>query len=96
MCIDVKLTQHESLVALFDNQTWYKQGMSEEFEFSSQPQAWKHPQVSVFITLLLFIIMKVKSSSLKVQWQESLDVKEESLRVFLHLKGVLKACLWEG
>ncbi|TST47714.1 Chloride channel protein 2 [Bagarius yarrelli] len=39
-------------------QTWYKQGISEAFEFSSQHQGWKHPQVSVFITLLLFIIMK--------------------------------------
>lgn len=64
--MNVKLTQHESLVALFDNQTWYKQGVSEEFQYSSQPQAWKHPQVSVFITLLLFITMKVKSSSLTV------------------------------
>ncbi|XP_056330509.1 chloride channel protein 2a [Danio aesculapii] len=54
-----QLTQHESLVALFDNQTWYKQGVAEEFEYSSHvPQAWKHPQVSVFITLLLFIVMK--------------------------------------
>ncbi|KAK1790694.1 hypothetical protein P4O66_014553 [Electrophorus voltai] len=52
------LTQHESLVALFDNRTWYKQGVAEEFEYVSQPQAWKHPQVSVFITLLLFIVMK--------------------------------------
>ncbi|XP_062843311.1 chloride channel protein 2a [Trichomycterus rosablanca] len=53
-----QLTQHESLVALFDNQSWYKQGVSEEFQYASQPQAWKHPQVSVFITLLLFIVMK--------------------------------------
>lgn len=54
-----QLTQHESLVALFDNQTWYKQGVSEEFAYSSHvPQAWKHPQISVFITLLLFIVMK--------------------------------------
>lgn len=54
-----QLTQHESLVALFDNLTWYKQGVAEEFEYSSHvPQAWKHPQVSVFITLLLFIVMK--------------------------------------
>ncbi|XP_052404968.1 chloride channel protein 2a isoform X2 [Carassius gibelio] len=54
-----QLTQHESLVALFDNQTWYKQGVAEEFVYSShEPQAWKHPQVSVFITLLLFIVMK--------------------------------------
>uniref|UniRef100_A0A8C2AWD6 Chloride channel, voltage-sensitive 2a n=1 Tax=Cyprinus carpio TaxID=7962 RepID=A0A8C2AWD6_CYPCA len=54
-----QLTQHESLVLLFDNQTWYKQGVAEEFVYSSHvPQAWKHPQVSVFITLLLFIVMK--------------------------------------
>ncbi|XP_051989446.1 chloride channel protein 2-like [Xyrauchen texanus] len=54
-----QLTQHESLVALFDNQTWYKQGVAEEFEYASHvPEAWKHPQVSVFITLLLFIVMK--------------------------------------
>ncbi|XP_051736923.1 chloride channel protein 2a isoform X4 [Ctenopharyngodon idella] len=54
-----QLTQHESLVALFDNLTWYKQGVAEEFEYSSHvPQAWKHPQISVFITLLLFIVMK--------------------------------------
>ncbi|KAI2667446.1 Chloride channel protein 2 [Labeo rohita] len=40
-----QLTQHESLVALFDNQTWYKQGVAEEFEYASHvPQAWKHPQ----------------------------------------------------
>ncbi|KAA0719052.1 Chloride channel protein 2 [Triplophysa tibetana] len=54
-----QLTQHESLLALFDNMTWYKQGVAEEFEFSSHvPEAWKHPHVSVFITLLLFIVMK--------------------------------------
>uniref|UniRef100_A0AAY4AAG9 Chloride channel protein n=1 Tax=Denticeps clupeoides TaxID=299321 RepID=A0AAY4AAG9_9TELE len=53
-----QLTQHESLVALFDNRTWYKQGVSEDFDYLSQPQAWNHPHVSVFITLLLFIVMK--------------------------------------
>uniref|UniRef100_A0A8C1F7L3 Chloride channel, voltage-sensitive 2a n=1 Tax=Cyprinus carpio carpio TaxID=630221 RepID=A0A8C1F7L3_CYPCA len=60
-----QLTQHESLVALFDNQTWYKQGVAEEFVYSSEvPQAWKHPQVGVFITLLLFIVMKFWMSAL--------------------------------
>ncbi|XP_059419877.1 chloride channel protein 2-like isoform X3 [Carassius carassius] len=60
-----QLTQHESLVALFDNQTWYKQGVAEEFAYSSEvPQAWKHPQVGVFITLLLFIVMKFWMSAL--------------------------------
>ncbi|XP_051984980.1 chloride channel protein 2-like [Xyrauchen texanus] len=60
-----QLTQHESLVALFDNLTWYKQGVAEEFEYASHvPEAWKHPQVSVFITLLLFIVMKFWMSAL--------------------------------
>uniref|UniRef100_A0A3Q3FTZ4 Chloride channel protein 2 n=1 Tax=Kryptolebias marmoratus TaxID=37003 RepID=A0A3Q3FTZ4_KRYMA len=55
-----QLTQHESLVALFDNQTWCRQGVAEEFGYIShhQQHAWKHPQVNVFITLILFIIMK--------------------------------------
>uniref|UniRef100_A0A3Q2YZ94 Chloride voltage-gated channel 2 n=1 Tax=Hippocampus comes TaxID=109280 RepID=A0A3Q2YZ94_HIPCM len=53
-----KLTQHESLVALFDNRTWCRQGVAEEFDYISHHHAWKHPQVNVFITLVLFIIMK--------------------------------------
>ncbi|XP_031415719.1 chloride channel protein 2a isoform X2 [Clupea harengus] len=55
-----QLTQHESLVALFDNRTWYKQGVAEEFDF----QAWKHPQLNVFVTLLLFVLMKFWMSAL--------------------------------
>uniref|UniRef100_A0A672JBJ1 Chloride channel, voltage-sensitive 2a n=1 Tax=Salarias fasciatus TaxID=181472 RepID=A0A672JBJ1_SALFA len=53
-----QLTQHESLVALFDNRTWWRQGVAEEFDYISHHHAWKHPQVNVFITLILFIIMK--------------------------------------
>uniref|UniRef100_A0A667ZKV9 Chloride channel protein 2 n=1 Tax=Myripristis murdjan TaxID=586833 RepID=A0A667ZKV9_9TELE len=53
-----QLTQHESLVALFDNRTWCRQGVAEEFDYISHSHAWKHPQVNVFITLILFIIMK--------------------------------------
>ncbi|KAI3374941.1 hypothetical protein L3Q82_021471, partial [Scortum barcoo] len=53
-----QLTQHESLVALFDNRTWCRQGVAEEFDYVSHHHAWKHPQVNVFITLILFIIMK--------------------------------------
>ncbi|XP_076000985.1 chloride channel protein 2a isoform X1 [Genypterus blacodes] len=53
-----QLTQHESLVALFDNRTWCRQGVSEEFDYISHHHAWKHPQVNVFITLILFIVMK--------------------------------------
>lgn len=54
-----QLTQHESLVALFDNRTWCRQGVAEEFDYIGHHHAWKHPQVNVFITLILFIIMKV-------------------------------------
>uniref|UniRef100_A0A8C5E2N7 Chloride channel protein 2-like n=1 Tax=Gouania willdenowi TaxID=441366 RepID=A0A8C5E2N7_GOUWI len=53
-----QLTQHESLVALFDNRTWCRQGVAEEFDYISHHHAWKHPQVNLFITLILFIIMK--------------------------------------
>ncbi|KAK1878476.1 Chloride channel protein 2 [Dissostichus eleginoides] len=51
-----QLTQHESLVALFDNRTWCRQGVAEEFDYHHN--GWKHPQVNVFITLVLFIVMK--------------------------------------
>ncbi|XP_028988125.1 chloride channel protein 2a isoform X4 [Betta splendens] len=53
-----QLTQHESLVALFDNRTWCRQGVAEEFDYISHHHGWKHPQVNVFITLVLFIVMK--------------------------------------
>ncbi|XP_065810123.1 chloride channel protein 2a isoform X7 [Labrus bergylta] len=54
-----QLTQHESLVALFDNRTWCRQGVAEEFDYiNHHHHAWKHPQVNVFITLILFIVMK--------------------------------------
>uniref|UniRef100_A0A3Q3X9D4 Chloride channel protein 2 n=1 Tax=Mola mola TaxID=94237 RepID=A0A3Q3X9D4_MOLML len=53
-----QLTQHESLVALFDNRTWCRQGVAEEFDYISHHHGWKHPQVNVFITLILFVLMK--------------------------------------
>uniref|UniRef100_A0A8C5AWY7 Chloride channel, voltage-sensitive 2a n=1 Tax=Gadus morhua TaxID=8049 RepID=A0A8C5AWY7_GADMO len=53
-----QLTQHESLVALFDNRTWCRHGVAEEFEYIGHSHGWKHPHVNVFITLILFIIMK--------------------------------------
>ncbi|XP_032446439.1 chloride channel protein 2-like isoform X3 [Xiphophorus hellerii] len=59
-----KLTQGESLVTLLDNRTWAKQGIAEEFDYIGNAQAWKHPQVNVFVTLVLFIIMKFWMSAL--------------------------------
>uniref|UniRef100_A0A3B3HVM5 Chloride channel protein 2 n=1 Tax=Oryzias latipes TaxID=8090 RepID=A0A3B3HVM5_ORYLA len=59
-----KLTQKESLVTLLDNRTWAKQGIAEEFDYIGHSQAWKHPQVNVFVTLVLFIVMKFWMSAL--------------------------------
>jgi hypothetical protein len=33
--------------------------VAEEFEYIGHSHGWKHPHVNVFITLILFIIMKV-------------------------------------
>ncbi len=46
-------------MTLLDNRTWAKQGIAEEFDYIGHSQAWKHPQVNVFVTLVLFIVMKV-------------------------------------
>nr|XP_023677951.1 chloride channel protein 2 isoform X3 [Paramormyrops kingsleyae] len=59
-----KLTQKESLVTLLDNRTWAKQGIAEEFDYMGHSQEWKHPQVNVFVTLVLFIVMKFWMSAL--------------------------------
>uniref|UniRef100_A0A147A9V8 Chloride channel protein 2 n=1 Tax=Fundulus heteroclitus TaxID=8078 RepID=A0A147A9V8_FUNHE len=59
-----KLTQKESLVTLLDNRTWAKQGIAEEFDYIGNSQAWKHPQVNVFVTLVLFIVMRFWMSAL--------------------------------
>ncbi|XP_037332116.1 chloride channel protein 2-like isoform X8 [Pungitius pungitius] len=59
-----KLTQKESLVTLLDNRTWAKQGIAEEFDYIGHSQAWTHPQVNVFVTLVLFIVMKFWMSAL--------------------------------
>ncbi|XP_061683562.1 chloride channel protein 2-like isoform X3 [Syngnathoides biaculeatus] len=59
-----KLTQKESLVTLFDNLTWAKQGIAEEFDYIRHSQAWQHPQVNVFVTLVIFIVMKFWMSAL--------------------------------
>uniref|UniRef100_A0A6Q2Y810 Chloride channel protein 2 n=1 Tax=Esox lucius TaxID=8010 RepID=A0A6Q2Y810_ESOLU len=59
-----KLTQKESLVTFFDNQTWTKQGIAKEFDYTDNSQAWKNPQVNVFVTLVVFIVMKFWMSAL--------------------------------
>ncbi|XP_063162432.1 chloride channel protein 2 isoform X2 [Candoia aspera] len=59
-----QLTQKETLVTLFDNRTWAKQGLAEEFEFGGVSEAWKHPRSNVFVTLVVFILMKFWMSAL--------------------------------
>ncbi|XP_029028129.1 chloride channel protein 2-like isoform X3 [Betta splendens] len=59
-----QLTQKETLVTFFDNLTWAKQGISHEFDYMGYSQAWRHPQINVFIMLVLFIIMKFWMSAL--------------------------------
>nr|XP_033814644.1 chloride channel protein 2 [Geotrypetes seraphini] len=59
-----QLTQKEILVTLFDNRTWAKQGVAEEFEYIGIAEAWKDPRSNVFVTLVTFIIMKFWMSAL--------------------------------
>ncbi|OWK58040.1 Chloride channel protein 2 [Lonchura striata] len=59
-----QLTQKDTLVTLFDNQTWAKQGISDEFEYLGILEAWLHPRSNVFVTLVVFILMKFWMSAL--------------------------------
>ncbi|NXM11126.1 CLCN2 protein, partial [Ploceus nigricollis] len=59
-----QLTQKDTLVTLFDNQTWAKQGINDEFEYLGILEAWLHPRSNVFVTLIVFILMKFWMSAL--------------------------------
>ncbi|XP_053315613.1 chloride channel protein 2 isoform X2 [Spea bombifrons] len=59
-----QLTQKETLVTLFDNCTWAQQGISEDFTYKGFTSAWKHPKTNVFVTLVVFIVMKFWMSAL--------------------------------
>ncbi|NXM86714.1 CLCN2 protein, partial [Oenanthe oenanthe] len=59
-----QLTQKDTLVTLFDNQTWAKQGINDEFEYLGILEAWRHPRSNVFVTLVVFILMKFWMSAL--------------------------------
>ncbi|XP_057356644.1 chloride channel protein 2 isoform X3 [Manis pentadactyla] len=54
-----QLSQKETLVTLFDNRTWVRQGLVEELEPPGTSQAWSPPRANVFLTLVIFILMKV-------------------------------------
>ncbi|XP_073722036.1 chloride channel protein 2 isoform X2 [Misgurnus anguillicaudatus] len=59
-----QLTQKETLVSFFDNHTWTKQGVTEDFIYDGHSAAWKHPQANIFIILVIFIVMKFWMSAL--------------------------------
>uniref|UniRef100_H0VE33 Chloride channel protein 2 n=1 Tax=Cavia porcellus TaxID=10141 RepID=H0VE33_CAVPO len=59
-----QLSQKETLVTLFDNRTWVHQGLVEEQEPPSTSQAWNPPRANVFLTLVIFILMKFWMSAL--------------------------------
>uniref|UniRef100_A0A8C6UVI1 Chloride channel 2c n=1 Tax=Neogobius melanostomus TaxID=47308 RepID=A0A8C6UVI1_9GOBI len=61
-----RLTQKESLVTLLDNRTWAKQGIAEEFDYFRNYQAWQHPQVNIFVTLVIFIVMTFWMAALAI------------------------------
>ncbi|XP_073445326.1 chloride channel protein 2 isoform X3 [Dendrobates tinctorius] len=59
-----QLTQKDTLVTLFDNCTWAQQGLSEDFMFRGASTAWKNPRTNVFVSLVVFILMKFWMSAL--------------------------------
>nr|XP_048309749.1 chloride channel protein 2 isoform X1 [Myodes glareolus] len=59
-----QLSQKETLVTLFDNRTWVRQGLVEDLELPSISQAWNPPRANVFLTLVIFILMKFWMSAL--------------------------------
>ncbi|CAO2631321.1 Chloride channel protein 2, partial [Lemmus lemmus] len=59
-----QLSQKETLVTLFDNRTWVRQGLVEDLELPSTSQAWSPPRANVFLTLVIFILMKFWMSAL--------------------------------
>ncbi|XP_039097601.1 chloride channel protein 2 isoform X1 [Hyaena hyaena] len=59
-----QLSQKETLVTLFDNRTWVRQGLVEELEPPGTSQAWSPPHANVFLTLVIFILMKFWMSAL--------------------------------
>ena len=57
--VHLQLSQKETLVTLFDNRTWVRQGLMEELGPPGTSQAWNPPRANVFLTLVIFILMKV-------------------------------------
>ncbi|PNJ69208.1 CLCN2 isoform 14, partial [Pongo abelii] len=89
-----QLSQKETLVTLFDNRTWVRQGLVEELEPPSTSQAWNPPRANVFLTLVIFILMK----HLGVWWAKAWlpGSQMEFIRTAAPTGLCLGATLWSG
>uniref|UniRef100_P51788-2 Isoform 2 of Chloride channel protein 2 n=3 Tax=Homininae TaxID=207598 RepID=P51788-2 len=89
-----QLSQKETLVTLFDNRTWVRQGLVEELEPPSTSQAWNPPRANVFLTLVIFILMK----HLGVWWVKAWlpGSQMEFIRTAAPTGLCLGATLWSG
>ncbi|KAJ7990614.1 hypothetical protein DPEC_G00302220 [Dallia pectoralis] len=61
-----QLTQKESLLSFFDNRTWSKANITEDYGYPDFSHVWKHPQVNIYVTLGLFVFMKFWMSALAI------------------------------
>ncbi|XP_076833029.1 chloride channel protein 2-like isoform X2 [Brachyhypopomus gauderio] len=61
-----ELTQRETLEAFFDNYTWSTHLTEDHFDHSDHSVAWKHPYVSVFVTLTISVVMKFFMSAVAI------------------------------
>ncbi|XP_051520929.1 chloride channel protein 2-like [Myxocyprinus asiaticus] len=61
-----QLTQRDSLISFFDNRTWAKEGIMQEFDHDDHLAAWKNPQANIFIILAIFVVMKFWMSALSI------------------------------
>ncbi|PNJ69207.1 CLCN2 isoform 11, partial [Pongo abelii] len=91
-----QLSQKETLVTLFDNRTWVRQGLVEELEPPSTSQAWNPPRANVFLTLVIFILMK--EQHLGVWWAKAWlpGSQMEFIRTAAPTGLCLGATLWSG
>ncbi|XP_051963636.1 chloride channel protein 2-like [Xyrauchen texanus] len=61
-----QLTQRDSLISFFDNRTWAKEGIVQDFADDDHLAAWKNPHANVFIVLAIFVAMKFWMSALSI------------------------------
>uniref|UniRef100_UPI00358F5B4B chloride channel protein 2-like isoform X2 n=1 Tax=Myxine glutinosa TaxID=7769 RepID=UPI00358F5B4B len=63
-----QLTQRETISTLFDNRTWVKQGVPPEMGEYGNSSVWRNPRTNIFVSLLIFILMKPSILGLHATW----------------------------